>query len=53
MDKSNGGRGGLIINISSVAGLEPTAVVAVYSATKHGVTAFTRAMTVSTQMVFL
>ncbi|XP_011181386.1 alcohol dehydrogenase [Zeugodacus cucurbitae] len=44
MNKSTGGRGGLIVNISSVAGLEPTAVVAVYSAAKHGVTAFTRAM---------
>ncbi|XP_017478031.1 PREDICTED: alcohol dehydrogenase-like [Rhagoletis zephyria] len=44
MDKSTGGRGGIIINISSVAGLEPTAAVSVYSAAKHGVTAFTRCM---------
>ncbi|XP_018783898.1 PREDICTED: alcohol dehydrogenase-like isoform X2 [Bactrocera latifrons] len=44
MNKSNGGRGGLIINISSVAGLEPTSFIAIYSAAKHGVTAFTRAL---------
>uniref|UniRef100_W8BX26 alcohol dehydrogenase n=1 Tax=Ceratitis capitata TaxID=7213 RepID=W8BX26_CERCA len=44
MDKSTGGRGGLIINISSVAGLEPTSAVTIYSAAKHGVTAFTRGM---------
>lgn len=50
MDKSTGGRGGLIINISSVAGLEPTSAVTIYSAAKHGVTAFTRGMAVSTLM---
>ncbi|XP_036344923.1 alcohol dehydrogenase-like [Rhagoletis pomonella] len=44
MDKSAGGRGGIIMNVSSVAGLEATALFAIYSATKHGVTAFTRCM---------
>ncbi|XP_016964948.1 alcohol dehydrogenase [Drosophila biarmipes] len=44
MDKAKGGRGGLIVNISSVAGLEPTALMAIYSAAKTGVTTFTRAM---------
>ncbi|BFF99702.1 alcohol dehydrogenase [Drosophila madeirensis] len=44
MDKSKGGRGGLIVNISSVAGLQPTALMAIYSAAKTGVTTFTRSM---------
>ncbi|KAH8297541.1 hypothetical protein KR054_002295 [Drosophila jambulina] len=44
MDKSKGGRGGVIVNISSVAGLQPTALMAIYSAAKTGVTTFTRAL---------
>ncbi|XP_060652203.1 alcohol dehydrogenase 1-like isoform X1 [Drosophila nasuta] len=44
MDKSKGGRGGMIVNISSVAGIEPTPIMSVYSASKHGVTAFTRCL---------
>lgn len=47
MDKAKGGKGGLIVNISSVAGLQPTAIMAIYSAAKTGVTTFTRAMAVS------
>ncbi|XP_037809301.1 alcohol dehydrogenase-like [Lucilia sericata] len=44
MDKSKGGRGGAIVNISSIAGIETTGMFAIYSAAKHGVTAFTRSM---------
>ncbi|XP_075163381.1 uncharacterized protein LOC142236015 [Haematobia irritans] len=44
MDKSKGGRGGVIANISSVAGIEASGMFAIYSAAKHGVTAFSRAM---------
>nr|XP_044250261.1 alcohol dehydrogenase 1 isoform X1 [Drosophila takahashii] len=44
MDKSKGGKGGLIVNISSVAGLQPTPLMAIYSTTKNGVTTFTRAL---------
>ncbi|KAH8273830.1 hypothetical protein KR044_001574, partial [Drosophila immigrans] len=44
MDKSKGGQGGMIVNISSVAGIEPTSRMSVYSASKHGVTGFTRSM---------
>ncbi|KAH8379730.1 hypothetical protein KR009_006827 [Drosophila setifemur] len=44
MDKSKGGKGGVIVNVSSVAGLQPTALMAIYSAAKSGVTTFTRAM---------
>lgn len=47
MDKSKGGNGGMIVNISSVAGLEPSGMFAIYSASKCGLTAFTRAIAVS------
>uniref|UniRef100_A0A0A1XSJ0 alcohol dehydrogenase n=2 Tax=Zeugodacus cucurbitae TaxID=28588 RepID=A0A0A1XSJ0_ZEUCU len=44
MDKSSGGRGGVIVNISSVACLEPPPLYPIYSASKDGVKAFTRSM---------
>lgn len=47
MDKSKGGRGGTIVNISSVAGIEPLGMIAIYSAAKHGIAAFSRAMAVN------
>ncbi|XP_049778958.1 15-hydroxyprostaglandin dehydrogenase [NAD(+)]-like [Schistocerca cancellata] len=43
MGKQNGGAGGLVVNLSSVAGLETTPFLPIYCATKHGVTALTRA----------
>ncbi|XP_073499924.1 15-hydroxyprostaglandin dehydrogenase [NAD(+)] [Phyllobates terribilis] len=44
MNKKNGGQGGVIINISSLAGLIPAAYQPVYSASKHGVIGFTRSI---------
>uniref|UniRef100_A0A1I8NLJ9 Alcohol dehydrogenase n=1 Tax=Stomoxys calcitrans TaxID=35570 RepID=A0A1I8NLJ9_STOCA len=44
LDKSKGGRGGMIVNIGSVVGLEPSGMFAVYSAAKAGLIAFTRAL---------
>ncbi|XP_055912052.1 alcohol dehydrogenase-like [Eupeodes corollae] len=44
MDKSNGGRGGMIVNIASVLGLEPCSCLAIYTASKHGVMGFTRSI---------
>ncbi|XP_037945958.1 alcohol dehydrogenase-like [Teleopsis dalmanni] len=44
MSKSESGRGGLIVNVASVLGLEPGPFAAVYSATKHGVVGFTRSL---------
>ncbi|XP_033751091.1 15-hydroxyprostaglandin dehydrogenase [NAD(+)]-like [Pecten maximus] len=42
MKPNNGGRGGIIVNVASMAGLIPVAHVPAYSATKHGVVAYTR-----------
>ncbi|CAL1574351.1 unnamed protein product [Knipowitschia caucasica] len=44
MSKQSGGRGGVIINTSSLAGLGPLPSCPVYTATKHAVIGFTRAM---------
>ncbi|XP_078787318.1 15-hydroxyprostaglandin dehydrogenase [NAD(+)]-like isoform X1 [Oryzias latipes] len=49
MNKLSGGQGGVVVNTSSVAdlcpqGLDPLPSCPAYSATKHGVVAFTRAM---------
>ncbi|XP_072478674.1 15-hydroxyprostaglandin dehydrogenase [NAD(+)] [Notamacropus eugenii] len=42
MSKQNGGDGGVIINMSSLAGLMPAAHQPVYCASKHGIIGFTR-----------
>ncbi|XP_073841357.1 alcohol dehydrogenase 1-like [Musca autumnalis] len=44
MSKAKGGCGGVIVNIASVAGLEPLAFTAVYSATKSGLINFSKSM---------
>ncbi|KAL7740486.1 hypothetical protein ACLKA6_007016 [Drosophila palustris] len=44
MDKSQMGVGGVVMNMSSVYGLEPAPAFAVYAAAKHGVVGFTRSM---------
>lgn len=46
MDKNKQGRGGLIVNISSVTGLDPSPVFCVYSAAKFGVLGFSRSLAV-------
>ncbi|XP_070544210.1 15-hydroxyprostaglandin dehydrogenase [NAD(+)]-like [Ptychodera flava] len=42
MGIQHGGHGGVIINISSIAGLLPNKYVPIYAATKHGVVGFSR-----------
>ncbi|KAK2828064.1 hypothetical protein Q5P01_019098 [Channa striata] len=44
MNKLSGGRGGVVVNTASMAGLGPLITCPVYTATKHGVVGFTRAM---------
>ncbi|XP_054845467.1 15-hydroxyprostaglandin dehydrogenase [NAD(+)] isoform X2 [Eublepharis macularius] len=47
MKTENGGNGGAIVNISSLAGLMPVPYQPVYCASKHGVIGFTRSMAVN------
>ena len=42
--KSNGAAGGVIINISSVLGLQPQGSNPLYAASKHGLVGFTRSL---------
>ncbi|XP_070839375.1 15-hydroxyprostaglandin dehydrogenase [NAD(+)]-like isoform X1 [Chaetodon trifascialis] len=44
MSKLSGGRGGVIVNTASLAGVGPLMSCPVYTATKHGVVGFTRTM---------
>ncbi|XP_055609921.1 alcohol dehydrogenase-like [Uranotaenia lowii] len=44
MGKHKSGSGGTVVNIASIAGIEPMDMMATYSATKSGVIGFTRAM---------
>lgn len=42
MGKDSGGKGGVIVNVSSIAGLRALSELPVYSATKHAVVSFSR-----------
>ncbi|XP_054014702.1 uncharacterized protein LOC128895800 [Hylaeus anthracinus] len=44
MSKHKGGKGGTVVNISSVAGYTPVGVSPVYCCTKYGVMAFSRSL---------
>ncbi|XP_015043689.1 alcohol dehydrogenase isoform X2 [Drosophila persimilis] len=44
MSKDNGGKGGIVINMSSVVGLDPMFIIPVYGATKAGILNFTRCL---------
>lgn len=47
MQKDAGGKGGVIVNVSSVAGLYSLSQLPVYSATEHAVVCFSRSFAVS------
>lgn len=51
MSRQNGGDGGVIINMSSMAGLMPVAQQPVYCATKHGVIGFTRSAAMASTLM--
>ncbi|KAJ8385433.1 hypothetical protein AAFF_G00189590 [Aldrovandia affinis] len=44
MKKENGGEGGIIVNVASLAGLGPLLTNPIYTATKYGVVGFSRAL---------
>ncbi|KAF3705571.1 15-hydroxyprostaglandin dehydrogenase [NAD(+)] [Channa argus] len=47
MNKMTGGQGGVIVNTASMTGVYPVQGCPVYTATKHGVVGFTRAMAIN------
>jgi len=47
MGKDEGGKGGVVVNISSIAGLGPYPGCPVYVSTKHAVIGLTRSLGVS------
>ncbi|XP_050092318.1 alcohol dehydrogenase 1-like [Anopheles aquasalis] len=44
MSRSKGGKGGVIVNVASVAGLETIPFLPIYCASKHGVVSFSRSL---------
>ncbi|XP_052893393.1 alcohol dehydrogenase 1-like [Anopheles moucheti] len=44
MSRAKGGKGGVIVNVASTAGLEPIAFLPTYCASKHGIIGFTRSI---------
>ena len=47
MGKDTGGKGGVIVNISSIAGLQAFPHSPIYTATKHAIVGFSRSFAVS------
>ncbi|XP_041774710.1 alcohol dehydrogenase 1-like [Anopheles merus] len=44
MSRAKGGKGGVIVNVASTAGLEPIPFLPTYCASKHGLIGFTRSL---------
>uniref|UniRef100_A0A182KC19 Alcohol dehydrogenase n=1 Tax=Anopheles christyi TaxID=43041 RepID=A0A182KC19_9DIPT len=44
MSRAKGGKGGVIVNVASTAGLEPIPFLPTYCASKHGIIGFTRSL---------
>ncbi|XP_072518076.1 15-hydroxyprostaglandin dehydrogenase [NAD(+)] [Salminus brasiliensis] len=50
MKKENGGQGGVIVNVASLAGLGPLPSAPIYTATKYGVVGFSRALAMASEL---
>uniref|UniRef100_A0A182PIK4 Alcohol dehydrogenase n=1 Tax=Anopheles epiroticus TaxID=199890 RepID=A0A182PIK4_9DIPT len=44
MSRAKGGKGGVIVNVASTAGIEPIPFLPIYCASKHGIIGFTRSL---------
>lgn len=53
MSKANGGKGGLLVNIASILGLQSMASIPVYVGTKHFVLGYSRSLGVSLKHIYL
>lgn len=53
MGKDSGGKGGVIVNVASVLGLEAFPQLPIYSATNHAVIAFSRSFSVGDTRIHL
>lgn len=53
MGIENEGKGGIIANMSSVVGLDPSFIMPTYCATKHGIVGFTRSLSVSLELFLI
>jgi 15-hydroxyprostaglandin dehydrogenase (NAD) len=43
MGQNNNKKGGVVVNIASIAGLDPLEIIPIYTGTKHGVVGLTKA----------
>lgn len=53
MSQENGGMGGIVVNISSIVGLDPIFLMPVYTASKEAIVGFTRAFSVRKELSFV
>lgn len=53
MSQENGGMGGIVVNISSIVGLDPIFLMPVYTASKEAIVGFTRAFSVIYELIYL
>lgn len=53
MSQEHGGMGGMVVNISSIAGLDPIFLMPVYAASKEAIVGFTRAFSVRFELPYI
>lgn len=52
MGTDRGGRGGIVINVSSIVGLDPIFSTPAYAASKHGILGLTRCLGVKIYKIY-